>query len=59
MPDKARYGAEMLRVLKPGGILVVADWNQRDDRRKPFEFLGTPGYASAAGSVVSPLFFQY
>lgn len=35
MPDKAKYGAEMLRVLKPGGILVVADWNQRDDRRKP------------------------
>jgi MPBQ/MSBQ methyltransferase len=35
MPDKARYAQEMLRVLKPGGILVVADWNQRDDRRKP------------------------
>lgn len=35
MPDKARYAQEMLRVLKPGGILVVADWNQRDDRRQP------------------------
>lgn len=35
MPDKARYAQEMVRVLKPGGILVVADWNQRDDRRKP------------------------
>ena len=35
MPDKERYGAEMLRVLKPGGILVVADWNQRDDRQVP------------------------
>ncbi|MFG3818841.1 methyltransferase domain-containing protein [Limnothrix redekei] len=35
MPDKARYAQEMLRVLKPGGILVVADWNQRDDRQKP------------------------
>jgi MPBQ/MSBQ methyltransferase len=35
MPDKARYAQEMLRVLKPGGILVVADWNQRDDRRNP------------------------
>lgn len=35
MPDKARYAQEMLRVLKPGGILVVADWNQRDDRQVP------------------------
>ena len=34
MPDKARYAQEMLRVLKPGGILVEADRNQRDDRRK-------------------------
>jgi MPBQ/MSBQ methyltransferase len=38
MPDKARYASEMLRVLKPGGILVVADWNQRDDRQKPLNF---------------------
>lgn len=42
MPDKAKYGAEMLRVLKPGGILVVADWNQRDDRRKPLNFWEKP-----------------
>ena len=42
MPDKARYGAEMLRVLKPGGILVVADWNQRDDRRQPLNFWEKP-----------------
>jgi len=42
MPDKAQYGAEMLRVLKPGGILVVADWNQRDDRRKPLNFWEKP-----------------
>lgn len=35
MPDKAQYAREMLRVLKPGGILVVADWNQRDDRHRP------------------------
>jgi len=35
MPDKARYAQEMLRVLKPGDILVVADWNQRDDRHNP------------------------
>lgn len=42
MPDKAKYGAEMLRVLKPGGILVVADWNQRDDRRRPLNFWEKP-----------------
>jgi MPBQ/MSBQ methyltransferase len=35
MPDKAVFARELLRVLKPGGILVVADWNQRDDRTIP------------------------
>lgn len=35
MPDKAQFARELLRVLKPGGLLVVADWNQRDDRRVP------------------------
>lgn len=35
MPDKAVFAKELLRVLKPGGVLVVADWNQRDDRQKP------------------------
>ncbi|MEB3291805.1 MAG: methyltransferase domain-containing protein [Synechococcales bacterium] len=35
MPDKAGFARELLRVLKPGGILVVADWNQRDDRQIP------------------------
>ncbi len=38
MPDKAQFARELLRVLKPGGILVVADWNQRDDRRLPLNF---------------------
>jgi MPBQ/MSBQ methyltransferase len=33
MPDKAQFAGELMRVLKPGGILVVADWNQRDDRQ--------------------------
>ncbi len=32
MPDKAQFARELLRVLKPGGTLVVADWNQRDVR---------------------------
>ena len=35
MPDKAIFAKELLRVLKPDGILVVADWNQRDDRTTP------------------------
>ncbi len=38
MPDKALYAREMMRVLKPEGVLVVADWNQRDDRQKPLNF---------------------
>ncbi|MGK7887179.1 MAG: methyltransferase domain-containing protein [Crocosphaera sp.] len=42
MPDKAKYAEEMVRVLKPGGILVVADWNQRDDRQKPLNFWEKP-----------------
>lgn len=36
MPDKKKYIEEMTRVLKPGGILVVATWCQRDDSGEPF-----------------------
>jgi MPBQ/MSBQ methyltransferase len=35
MPDKDVFAKELMRVLKPGGVLVVADWNQRDDRYIP------------------------
>jgi len=42
MPDKAVFAQELLRVLKPGGVLVVADWNQRDDRQKPLNFWESP-----------------
>jgi MPBQ/MSBQ methyltransferase len=38
MPDKQVFARELLRVLKPGGVLVVADWNQRDDRVVPLNF---------------------
>ncbi|MEN9205200.1 MAG: methyltransferase domain-containing protein [Thermostichales cyanobacterium BF4_bins_65] len=38
MPDKAIFAKELMRVLKPGGKLVVADWNQRDDRHKPLNW---------------------
>jgi MPBQ/MSBQ methyltransferase len=37
--DKQRFANELLRVLKPGGLLVAADWNQRDDRQRPFSSL--------------------
>ena len=30
MPYKQKYADELLRVLKPGGTLAVADWNRRD-----------------------------
>lgn len=42
MPDKAIFARELLRVLKPGGILVVADWNQRDDRSQPLNLWERP-----------------
>lgn len=42
MPDKAVFARELMRVLKPGGVLVVADWNQRDDRQQPLNFWEKP-----------------
>ncbi|MGF1571304.1 MAG: methyltransferase domain-containing protein [Nodosilinea sp.] len=42
MPDKAVFAKELLRVLKPGGVLVVADWNQRDDRQTPLNIWEKP-----------------
>ncbi|KZR63672.1 MULTISPECIES: methyltransferase domain-containing protein [Prochlorococcus] len=30
MPDKQRYADELLRVLRPKGVLALADWNRRD-----------------------------
>jgi len=42
MPDKAIFAKELMRVLKPGGVMVVADWNQRDDRQKPLNFWEKP-----------------
>jgi len=35
MPDKKAYVEEMVRVLKPGGKLVIATWCQRDTETKP------------------------
>ncbi|GAX75873.1 hypothetical protein CEUSTIGMA_g3316.t1 [Chlamydomonas eustigma] len=31
MPDKKKYVDEMVRVLKPGGVLVIACWCQREE----------------------------
>lgn len=42
MPDKAIFAKELMRVLKPGGVMVMADWNQRDDRQKPLNFWEKP-----------------
>ena len=37
--DKQTFADEMLRVLRPGGVLAIADWNQRDSIKNPFNFL--------------------
>jgi len=39
MPDKQLYADELLRVLKPHGLLAVADWNRRDPSVKPLNRL--------------------
>jgi len=33
--NKQHFANELLRLLRPGGQLVMADWNQRDPRRQP------------------------
>ena len=38
MKDKAKFADEMLRTLRPGGYLALADWNSRDLRAYPPSF---------------------
>ena len=35
MNDKKKFADEMLRTLRPGGYLALADWNSRDLKIKP------------------------
>ena len=35
MNDKNKFADEMLRTLRPGGYLALADWNSRDLKSKP------------------------
>ncbi len=37
--NKQGFADELMRVLKPGGLLVAADWNQRDHSVTPFSGL--------------------
>ena len=37
--DKQKFADEMLRVLRPGGVLAIADWNKRDSKKYPLNFL--------------------
>ena len=39
MNDKTRFADEMLRTLRPGGYLALADWNSRDLMVNPPNFL--------------------
>ena len=38
MNDKNKFADEMLRTLRPGGYLALADWNSRDLKRYPPSF---------------------
>ena len=38
MNDKTKFASEMLRTLRPGGYLALADWNSRDLKTKPPSF---------------------
>ena len=38
MNDKTKFADEMLRALRPGGYLALADWNSRDLRVHPPSF---------------------
>ncbi len=38
MNDKTKFADEMLRTLRPGGFLALADWNSRDLRAYPPSF---------------------
>ena len=39
MNDKSKFANEILRTLRPGGYLALADWNSRDLRKYPPSFL--------------------
>ncbi len=39
MNDKNKFADEMLRTLRPGGYLTLADWNSRDLRAYPPSFI--------------------
>ena len=39
MNDKAKFADEMLRTLRPGGYLALADWNSRDLHINPPSFI--------------------
>ena len=39
MNDKTKFAEEMLRTLRPGGYLALADWNSRDLKIKPPSFI--------------------
>ena len=43
MPDKEKYVQEMVRVLKPGGRIVIATWCQREE---PPEFTPVCGLST-------------
>ncbi len=39
MNNKTKFADEMLRILRPGGFLALADWNSRDLKTMPPSFL--------------------
>ena len=57
IPDKDKMIDELLRVLKPGGTLILAGWNVRDDAvvpLSPFEHKKVRPRAVCVRSGCSP-----
>ena len=58
MIDKTKFADEMLRTLRPGGYLALADWNSRDFNEYPPSFLEKLVLKQLLDQLVHPNFIS-